>query len=214
MRKDSLVYVVHRWMARTLFSMVYRIEIEREDHRIIEGPAVILPKHQYWTDIPVVGISFDERLCFVAKQELFRFPGVRSYLRILGGIPLDRNHPIRTLTSFRCLLARLNGAEKAVLFPEGTYVRGKVGPGKSRLIRMILGFQEESGRRIPFIPMGIRYGERKGWKRTIEVRIGHPLFAEKAEDAAELMHRVMEEIGRLSRLPKSNGVSIFEFSIL
>ena len=66
---------------------------------------------------------------------------------------------------------------------------------------MILKFQSELKHRIPFIPVGIRYGERVGWRRRVEVRIGHPLFAEKESDAISLTHQVMKEIGHLCRLP-------------
>jgi len=94
----------------------------------------------------------------------------------------------------------LKAAEKVVIFPEGTYFRGVVGSGKSRLIEMVLKFQSELKQRIPFIPIGIRYGERVGWRRRVEIRIGHPLFAERESDAVPLTRQVMEEIGRLCGL--------------
>jgi len=182
---------------------MYQVEIERGEPFLPDGPAVILPKHQFWTDIPLVSISFDDPLSFVAKKELFRFPGVRSYLRRLGGIPIDREYSIRTLTSIRDLLLRLKEKEKVVIFPEGTYVREVVGTGKSRLIQMILGVQSELKQQIPFVPVGIRYGERVGWRRRVEIRIGPPLFAKKESDAVFLTHQVMEEISALSGLPRS-----------
>jgi 1-acyl-sn-glycerol-3-phosphate acyltransferase len=141
-------------------------------------------------------------LHFVAKKELFEYPLIRDYLSLLGGIPVDRQQTIRTLNSFRSLLSLLRAGEKIVIFPEGTYFRDGVGSGKSRLLQMILSFQAELKYRIPFVPVGIRYGERVGWRRRVEIRIGHPLFAEKESDAISLTHRVMEEIGRLCRLPR------------
>ncbi len=212
MRESSWSFAFHRWVAQALFSLFYGIHVEKEGSFDTEGPGVILPKHQYWTDIPVVALSFKEPLSFVAKEELFRLPGVRSYLRYLGGVPLDRQQPIRTLTPLRSLSSRLKSSHKIVVFPEGTYYRGVLGPGKSRLIQMILGFQDDMDLPIPFIPVGIRYGERRGGRRKVDVRIGRPLFAEKASEAPRLTRRVMEEIGRLSRLPASPGNSIFEFS--
>ena len=202
MRKGSLVYPLTRGLAKLVFLLMYQVEIEREEPSLPDGPAVILPKHQFWTDIPLVSISFDVRLSFVAKRELFRFPGVRSYLRTLGGIPIDRESSIRTLTSIRDLLFRLREKEKVVLFPEGTYVRDAVGTGKSRLIQMILGFQPELKQQIPFVPVGIRYGGRGHERRRVEVRIGHPLFADQESDATDLTEKIMGEISRLSRLPR------------
>jgi 1-acyl-sn-glycerol-3-phosphate acyltransferase len=120
----------------------------------------------------------------------------------LGGIPIDRESSIRTLTSIRDLLFRLREKEKVVLFPEGTYVRDAVGTGKSRLIQMILGFQPELKQQIPFVPVGIRYGGRGHERRRVEVRIGHPLFADQESDATDLTEKIMGEISRLSRLPR------------
>jgi 1-acyl-sn-glycerol-3-phosphate acyltransferase len=166
------------------------------------GPMIILPKHQYWTDIPIISLAFKPLLYFVAKRELFKYPLIRSYLFLLGGLPVDRRQSIRTLDSFRTLASLLRAGEKIVIFPEGTYFRNEVGSGKSRLLQMILRFQMELGYPIPFIPVGIRYGERFGWRRRVEVCIGTPLFGEKESDAIPLTHRAMEEISGLCRMPQ------------
>jgi len=165
---------------------------------------IILPKHQYWTDIPIISIALMPLLYFVAKKELFAYPLIRTYLFLLGGIPVDRQQSIRTLNSFRSLLSLLRAGEKIVIFPEGTYFREGIGSGKSRLLQMILSFQDELKYRIPHVADGIRYGERTGWRRRVEIRIGHSLFAEKESDAISLTHRVMEEISNLSGLPLTN----------
>jgi len=191
-----------------VFSIFYHLEIEKMETLSDRGPAIILPKHQYWTDIPIVSLSFRPLLYFVAKRELFKYPFIRHYLSLLGGIPVDRKQSIRTLDSFKNLLSLLRAGEKIVIFPEGTYFRERVGSGKSRLLQMILGFQDELNYRIPFIPVGIRYGERMGWRRRVEIRIGHPLFAEKESSASSLTHQVMEEISRLCRMPRQRSASL------
>jgi 1-acyl-sn-glycerol-3-phosphate acyltransferase len=190
-----------RGITQIVFSFFYRIETESNMTLPDRGPMIILPKHQYWTDIPIISLAFKPLLYFVAKKELFKFPLVRDYLSLLGGLPVDRKQSIRTLDSFKTLVSLLRAGEKIVIFPEGTYFRNEVGSGKSRLLQMILRFQFELGYLIPFIPVGIRYGERSGWRRRVEVCIGSPLFAERDSDAVPLTHRAMEEISRLCRLP-------------
>ena len=185
-----------------VFSIFYQIETDKGETLPEHGPAVILPKHQYWTDIPMVSLAFRSLLHFVAKKELFEYPLIRHYLFLLGGIPVDRKESIRTLKSFKTLISLLRAGEKIVVFPEGTYFRGEVGSGKSRLLRMVLRFQTEWKTLVPFIPVGIRYGERVGWRRRVVIRIGHPLFAERESDDILLTQRVMEEIGHLCELPK------------
>src|SRR5512136_1318548 len=202
MRRNFFVYSGTKTFARIVFSSVYQIQTERKTKLPDQGPAVILPKHQYWTDIPIISLAFEPLLYFVAKQELFKYPLVRDYLFFLGGLPVDRKQSIRSLDSFKALVSLLRAGEKIVIFPEGTYFRNEVGSGKSRLLQMILRFQPELGYPIPFVPVGIRYGKRMRWRRRVEICIGHPLYAEKESDATSLTHQVMEEISRLCCLPR------------
>jgi 1-acyl-sn-glycerol-3-phosphate acyltransferase len=197
MRRNSFVYSATKKIAQLVFSMFYRIETEVKITLPDRGPMIILPKHQYWTDIPIISLAFKSLLYFIAKRELFKYPLIRDYLFLLGGLPVDRKQSIRTLDSFRTLVSLLRAGEKIVIFPEGTYFRNEMGSGKSRLLQMILRFQLELGYAIPFIPVGIRYGERSGWRRRVDVCIGTPLFADKESDAIPLTHRAMEEISRL-----------------
>ncbi len=195
--------MVTKQVARWVFSLIYKIEMDVREPLPEQGPLIILPKHQYWMDIPLVGLAFESPLYFVAKRELFRFPLIRHYISLGGGIPVDRERSIRTLDSFKRLITLLKANERIVIFPEGTYVRNVVGVGKSRLLRMILKYQEELKRKIPFIPVGIRYGERRGWKRRVEICIGSPLYAEGENEAASLTEKIMEQISCLCRLPQS-----------
>jgi 1-acyl-sn-glycerol-3-phosphate acyltransferase len=202
MKRNSFVYITTRKMAQCIFTFFYRIEIETKTTLPDQGPMVILPKHQYWTDIPIISLAFKPLLYFVAKKELFKYPLIRNYLSLAGGLPVDRKQSIRTLDSFKTMVSLLKAGGKIVIFPEGTYFRNGVGSGKSRLLQMILRFQSELGYPIPFIPVGIRYGERSGWRRRVEVCIGSALFAERESDAIPLTHRAMEEISHLCRLPR------------
>jgi 1-acyl-sn-glycerol-3-phosphate acyltransferase len=202
MKRNSLVYSVTKKLAQAVFPIFYRIETEMKMTLPDHGPMIILPKHQYWTDIPIISLAFKPLLYFVAKRELFKYPLIRDYLFLLGGLPVDRKQSIRTLESFRTLFSLLKTGEKIVIFPEGTYFRNEVGSGKSRLLQMILRFQLELGYSIPFIPVGIRYGERSRWRRRVDICIGTPFYADKESDAIPLTHRAMEEISRLCRMPQ------------
>jgi 1-acyl-sn-glycerol-3-phosphate acyltransferase len=214
-KRNSFIYHATKKIAQFIFLILYQIETEMNTTLPDHGPMIILPKHQYWTDIPIISLAFDPLLYFVAKKELFHYPLIRDYLSLLGGLPVDRKQSLRTLDSFRTLVSLLRAGEKIVIFPEGTYFRKDVGLGKSRLLQMILRFQHELGYKIPFVPVGIRYGERSGWRRRVEVCIGPPLFAEKESDAILLTYRAMEEISRLCRLPQYQsskfGVQSSEF---
>jgi len=200
MRRNSFLYKLTKRIAKYIFSLLYQIKIEEEGKLPEQGPIVILPKHQYWTDIPLVSIALKPMLYFVAKRELFRFPIVRDYLSLLGGIPLDRTKTIRSLGSFKAILNLLRYGERIVIFPEGTYFRNELGPPKTGLLQMILKSQKDLNYYIPFVPIGIKYGEKIGWRRYVEIKLGSPLYAKEESEYIFLIYKIMDEIARLSGL--------------
>jgi len=135
---------------------------------------------------------------YIAKVELFRQPVVREFIGALGGVPVDRQNPRATLSSFRRLLPLLTKGAFIVVFPEGTYVTGRVGPGKHRLIQLLLKLQgQEDLGFLPFIPVGVAY-EPRAWGYTVHVRLGPPLSAPGPRQAQALTDALMESIARLS----------------
>lgn len=188
------------------FHSIYRIHVEGRENIPLRGPGIILPKHQFWTDIPIVGLTAGRPLNYIAKQELFVYPIVRHFLKSLGGIPINRLGPVKSRHSFRYVETILRKGEFVVLFPEGTYYPNCLGRGKRGFIQAILRFQERmelpGNEAIPFIPMGIRYQE--GRIRTgVHVKIGQPLFSRKESEVQGFTDRIVEEIGRLSGLKMS-----------
>jgi 1-acyl-sn-glycerol-3-phosphate acyltransferase len=180
----------------------YQFEVRGTRNIPKHGPVIIAPKHQYWTDIPLIGYAFyNIQLNYIAKQELFRFPLIRHLLIGLGGIPLDRSSPIKSLHSFKHLYSILKQEQHIVIFPEGTYYRERVGRGKSRLIKMILKFQETENLPdpIPFIPVGVIYG-KKGFRKSVTITRGKPLYAARETEAQELTQEIMSAIASLSNM--------------
>lgn len=208
-RRNSLVYGFTKLIAAIIFHLCYRLRVQGVENIPHHGPVIILPKHQYWTDIPIVSLALRPQLNYVAKTELFKIPYVKTFISLLGGIPVDRERATKTKDSFRYILQLLRGNEYVVIFPEGTYYRGKVGKGKSRLIQMILRWQGYGGANnndtmedhIPFVPMGIRYGG-KGPRKIVTVKIGRPIFADGEDEAPSLTDQIIESVARLSDLPR------------
>ena len=93
----------------------------------------------------------------------------------LAGCTLDRNRPRATLSSFKRLAPLLRERAYVVLFPEGTYFRGAVGPGKHRLIQLLLKLQNREGLGLlPFVPVGLAYLPLARGCR-VQVSLGPPL---------------------------------------
>ena len=191
-------YRLGRWLTRQTLGRFFTLRVEGLEHLPGPGPAIICPKHQRWEDIPVMGMALPPPPHFIAKVELFRQPVVRELLGAWGGVPVDRQNPRATLSSFRRLLPLLTKGAFIVVFPEGTYFSGRVGPGKHRLIQLLLKLQGQEGLGfLPFVPVGVAYEPRR-WGYTVHVKLGPPLAAPGPRQAPALTDALMARIARLS----------------
>jgi 1-acyl-sn-glycerol-3-phosphate acyltransferase len=206
LRRMNLLYESVRFLGWACFSSVYCMKVEGRENLPSAGPGILLPKHQFWTDIPIVALAAWKPMYFIAKQELFVYPVVRHFLSSLGAVPINRLNPIKSLDSFRYVEQILKKGEWIVLFPEGTYYPHAVGEGKHRFIQRILRVQEKMGwqgdKAIPFIPLGIRYDGRN-FRTGVQVKIGRPIYSEAESEGQEFTRRIMAEIARLSGLGKT-----------
>ena len=177
LRRSNFLHFLIRSISYFIFRIVYRLKIEGRENLPPEGPAIILPKHQFWSDVPIVGLRSGEPASYIAKQELFVYPVIRHFITALGGVPIDRLKPVKSLDSFRYVEHLLQEGDFIVLYPEGTYYPHCMGRGKHRFIQRLLAFQGKKGRReqkpVPFVPMGIQFAERK-FRSAVKVKIGKP----------------------------------------
>jgi 1-acyl-sn-glycerol-3-phosphate acyltransferase len=170
---------------------LFKIRITGLENIPSSSSFVLLPKHQRWEDIPILGISVAKPLYYIAKIELFRPSVIGAYLSALGGIPLNRERPLGSRRHLKRVVDHLNAGEGVVIFPEGTYRKNYMGPGRLGLIRMVI-----SKTSPPFLPVGIRY--RAGIRKKVEIRIGKAFMAGPSKEAGSFLERMMKEIGRLS----------------
>jgi len=170
----------------------FRLQIRGRKNLPQDKAFILLPKHQRWEDIPLLGLATPSTLYYVAKHELFLNPVFRWLISSLGGIPLNRKRPIESRRSLKQMIAVLKNGEGVVIFPEGTYYNGHVGPGHVGLIRMV-----SSRLVLPFIPVGIRYS-KDGIRARVQINFGIPIYKDTSVAADRFVHRVMWEIARLS----------------
>jgi 1-acyl-sn-glycerol-3-phosphate acyltransferase len=100
--------------------------------------------------------------------------------------------------SLRAMMDLLQRGEGIAIFPEGTYYKNRMGPGRSGLVRLI-----GSRVRAPFVPVGINYKREK--RRTrVRVEFGEPRSKDPAMSPGEFLDQFMSDIERLSRLLKTS----------
>jgi len=167
------------------------------DPAIAASGALILSNHQSLFDPIMVGLSFDRRLNYMARDTLFGFPPFRWLIQSLDAIPIDREG--LGLAGLKETLRRLKQGEMVLIFPEGTRSQdGEVAslkPGFSALAKRA---------RVPLVPVALD-GAYQAWPRdhafpglsTIHVHIGQPITPEEAQAFGE--RELVEEVERRIR---------------
>jgi 1-acyl-sn-glycerol-3-phosphate acyltransferase len=165
------------WGARVFCGVRWQIEGKEN---LIDGPAVVLAKHQSAWETLFLPSHLPREVCFVYKRELHRIPFFGWGLALLRMIPIDR---AKGKEAFEQVVQigqkRLDEGRWPILFPEGT----RIAPGKMGRFKMggaLLAIRTNS----PIIPIAHNAGEC--WPRhaftkkpgLITVRIGPPISPE------------------------------------
>jgi 1-acyl-sn-glycerol-3-phosphate acyltransferase len=93
---------------------------------------VFISNHQSGLDIPILYSGLSEKICFIAKKELFMIPIFGWGLYVTGHIWIDRGNARKAHRSIERAVQRLKKDNVSlILFPEGTRsTDGKVAPFK------------------------------------------------------------------------------------
>jgi len=194
MERKGWVFWITKTVGRVVLSPFFCLKAVGVKNLPQKSAFILLPKHQRWEDIPLLGLATPRPLHYIAKSELFINPLSNWFLRSLGGIPLNRQRPLESRHSLKSFISLLREGEGAVVFPEGTYYNNKMGPGHVGMIRLIL-----SRVTPPFIPVGVRYS-RKGFRILVHIKYGKPFYAEPGTSPGVLLDHMMKQIAELSGL--------------
>jgi 1-acyl-sn-glycerol-3-phosphate acyltransferase len=113
---------------------------------------VFICNHQSGLDIPILYNGLSEKICFIAKKELFMIPIFGWGLYFTGHIWIDRSNARKAHRSIEQAVQRLKKDNVSlVLFPEGTRSEdGKVAPFKQGSFALA----QKAG--VSVVPIGIR----------------------------------------------------------
>jgi 1-acyl-sn-glycerol-3-phosphate acyltransferase len=186
-----------RTAARLALAPFFSMKVEGLEHLPAQSGFILLPKHQRWVDVPLMAFACPRPLYFVAKKELFETVAANWFFRGLGGISLNRSRPLESRLSLKAIHGLLDRGDGLVVFPEGTYCPGKVGPGRAGMIRFVC-----SRSNAPLVPAGIRYHAR-GARSVVSIAFGKAVAPDAFGNIPVLVDRVMESISVLSGLPRA-----------
>lgn len=178
-------YDVLRLLLQFLGVCLYGLRVVGREHWPAAGGGLVCANHQSMFDPPLVGLTCQRRMNYLARDTLFRVPILAPLIKFLDAIPIDREGG--GLAGLKETLRRLKAGELVLIFPEGTRTSdGEVSPLKP-------GFIAVSRRgRVPLVPVGID-GAYQAWPRTsrfprfgrIAVAIGEPISAEQVAEFSD-----------------------------
>lgn len=162
-----LFYRVVRLTARITFVACCDLRCINRENTLIEGKALILSTHQSHLDPLLIGVTFNERLNYLARRTLFNNKIFGFIITMLDAIELDRDRS--GLAGLKETMRRLKQGKKVLIFPEGTRTAdGMIAPLKP-------GFLSVARRsKVPLIPVAIT-GAYESLPRTSKLPRRYPL---------------------------------------
>jgi 1-acyl-sn-glycerol-3-phosphate acyltransferase len=124
------LYSFAKTVVNGILKPIYRFEVIGADKFPKEGGILLCSNHINNLDPPVVGINAPRPVNFMAKEELFRMPILKSILPGVRAFPVKRGMSDRD--ALRQAIKLLKDGEVVGLFPEGTRSKdGQLGKGFS-----------------------------------------------------------------------------------
>ncbi|MCD6415884.1 MAG: 1-acyl-sn-glycerol-3-phosphate acyltransferase [Planctomycetes bacterium] len=179
------------WTAAKLLTRVRHYNVP--DLSALNGGLVIASNHQTYLDPILIGMSWPEPICYLARRSLLRVPGLSALIRSVGTHPISRGAV--DLEGLRTVLRLLRRGETLLIFPEGTRTHdgtlGRFKPGVAALARRC---------QAPILPACVE-GAFECWPRSralprlgrVAVAFGEPLSPE-GQTAAQIMAGVRRQI--------------------
>lgn len=110
-----------RWFFRLLLTLMYRIRVHGLENYPDDDRLLICANHQSFLDPIVLGVVCPRPVNYLARQTLFKFKPLATFLTFNDSIPIDRD--ASGIAGIKETLRRLKRDEAVVMFPEGTRSR-------------------------------------------------------------------------------------------
>jgi 1-acyl-sn-glycerol-3-phosphate acyltransferase len=186
-----MIYRILRVVARVFFGVVFRLQVSGLENIPRQGPVVICSNHISNWDPPLLGTPLPRKIHYMAKEELFRIPGLAWLITALGAFPVKRGGVSKE--SIRVALRLLEEGHMLGIFPQGT--RGETG-GMGKKGAASLAIRTNA----IVIPTAI-IGEYRLFRR-MKIVFGEPIDLDEykngtSESLEKATDRIMEGIRKL-----------------
>ena len=114
---------------RALYRFYFQWRVYNPERVPKTGPVILAANHSSYIDPPLVGAGLRRDINYLARESLFRFPGIGALLRSWNSVPVDREGG--GAAGLKRILDRLLEGGAIILFPEGTRSHdGKLQPAR------------------------------------------------------------------------------------
>ena len=163
---------------RMAYATYFRWRVFNPERVPNTGPVILASNHASFLDPPLVGAGLKRGINYLARESLFRYPGIGALLRSWQSVPVDRDGG--GAAGLKAILERLLAGGGIILFPEGTRTRdGQLQPARSGIGLVVVKST------APVVPVRVfgtfeAYGRHIKFPRPhrITVKYGKPMLFE------------------------------------
>jgi 1-acyl-sn-glycerol-3-phosphate acyltransferase len=174
------------WLGfRLMYATYFRWRVFGAENVPLTGGVILASNHASFIDPPLVGSAIKRDINYLARESLFRFPGIGALLRSWNSVPVDRDGG--GAKGLKIILDRLLAGGAIILFPEGTRTQdGQLQPARSGIGLTVIKST------APVVPVRVfgtyeAYGRRHKIPRPhrVMVKYGRPLYFEALRTEAQ-----------------------------
>ncbi len=154
------------WLGfRLMYATYFRWHVFNPERVPLNGAVILASNHASFLDPPLVGSGLKRDINYLARESLFRFPGIGALLRSWNAVPVDRDGG--GAAGLKTILDRLLAGNGIILFPEGTRARdGKLQSARSGIGLIVVKSN------APVVPVRT-FGTFEAWGRNLKVPLPH-----------------------------------------
>lgn len=186
----NLSYFLGWTFFRLMYAVYFRWRVYNPERVPKKGPVVLASNHASILDPPLVGCGLKRSINFLARESLFRFPGIGALLRSWNAVPVDREGG--GARGLKAILDRLHKGGGIILFPEGTRtLDGKLQPARSGVGLTVIKSD------APVVPVRVfgtfaAYGKAVKFPRPyrVAVKYGRPMMFEELRAEAKTCSKI------------------------
>lgn len=152
---------------RFIYRLYFRWRVIHPERVPLTGPVILAANHTSYLDPPLVGSALPRDINYLARDTLFRYPGVGWVLRSWNSVPVDRDGG--GAAGLKAILDRLLAGGGIILFPEGT----RSTDGKLMKARSGIGLTVIKST-APVVPVRV-FGTFEAYGKHITIPRPHPI---------------------------------------